>query len=167
LSNGEWYIDGNEGMFSPASYTHGNAMNKIEQGLGVRTWGNIYSRPYTWYTAVNWKLECVFDKPYTGFVYPGFDNSWLYAETSPWSHYLPHWSFTNTLTSAQISLYTTNLSQLGDLISNDYNKTDFNWDIKMKYGTQHPDSPLQRYYQVDIKIGIEHSRINTPISYMQ
>ena len=167
LPDGEWYIDGDKGMFFPANYTHGSAKNKIMQDAHKKTYGIGYTRVNVWFSPSHWEMSCVYNKPYTGFVFPGFDNSWLYAETSPWHYNLPHWIFTNTLTSAQISLYTDNLLQLSNLISSDYNETAFDWNVYLQNGKMQNTVELSRWYQTNIKMGVEHTRQLNPITYIQ
>ena len=168
LPEGEWYIDGNMGMVSPGTYTMGNAMWKIVQSTAIEVLGDKYSRVDIYYTNQEWDINTIPNEPYSGYHYPNFlSGYWLYAQRAYYQTAQPHYFFTNTLTSNQVSFYTNNFEQLGNIRAGHVNKVVFDWDLNLKFGTHNHTSPLDRWMNAEFHLGIGHPRMNEPIVFIQ
>jgi hypothetical protein len=169
LPDGEWYIEGNNGMLSPTLYNMQNAMIKIVQQTGISVLGGANQRVDVYYTDLEKDSKVIPIEPYSGFYYspnflPGY---WLYAEKAYYQTPSPHYLFAQSLNSNQISFYASNLETLGNIRANKKSKADFDWKVYLSYGVIIHTDPLIRWMNADIYLGVEHSRVNIPVSNIQ
>jgi len=168
LPEGEWYIEGNKGMVSPSTYTMGNAMWKIAQSTAIRVLGDKNSRVDIYYTNQEWDVNTIPNEPYSGYHYPNFlAGYWLYAQRAYYQTAQPHYFFTNTLIAAQVSFYSHNLEQLGNIRASHVNKVVFDWGVHLKYGAHNHTAPLDRWMNAEFHLGLGHPRSNVPIVFIQ
>jgi hypothetical protein len=167
LPDGEWYIDGDEGMLA-GQYNHGNAMTKLRQ-MARNQFGSFFEEVD--YYAINVVIDYNSGSKhaYTGYYYPTFlPNYWFYAQKATSPYYL----FSNTLSDSQISFYKGNNTTLTALRQNQFSSlTAFDWDFYMNFLLDQYDPTIgfyrKRWYQVNTTLGTIKPRTGNPNTYIQ